>query len=172
VTVTETAEAAAPSVLTETATVTVSASPDVTTPPESETAGADDTQAAGGSVTEGTLEYELLDVEFPDSVDSFGQREEADGQFVVVTLNVSNSSDAAVDYPGWEQQLIDDQGRTHDTSEAGLFLEDSFSYDTINPGLSEEGVLAFDIPADSEATALLLHSGIFDDDYVELPLAD
>lgn len=181
-TVTETAEAAAPATVTE----TVTASPEPTTaaepttdPEVTETVTEDEPEppedgesAADGMVSDGTLEYRLLDVQRPDSIDSLGETEEPDGQFILVTLNVTNISDDAVDYPGWEQQLIDDQNRTHDTADSAIFVEDAFSYDTINPGLSKDGTLLFDIPADVEPTALLLHSDIFGENPVQLPLTD
>lgn len=165
-TVTQTAEAAAPSTVTHTATVT--AAPTAT----EATTEASDGAGSNGVVTDGVLEYTLLEVQFPESIESFGTRERPAGQFVLVTLNVSNTSNDAVDFPGWEQQLIDDQGRTHDTSNAITYLDDAFSFDTINPGLSKDGTLLFDIPADAEATALLLNSELFGGNPVELSLRD
>ncbi len=93
--------------------------------------------------------------------DLFG--EDAQGQFLLVHLRVTNIGDEAQMFDGSSQKLLDTAGRTHsaDTA-AAIYVGDSNSFlNQINPGNSVDGTVVFDIPADAAPASLELHDSAF-----------
>ena len=87
--------------------------------------------------------------------------EEAQGQFVVIHLSVTNVGDKAQTVYDGAQVLIDDQGRQHETSCAAIWLDEGLWLDAITPGNSMDGILVYDIPQDAVPTSLELHDSLF-----------
>lgn len=93
--------------------------------------------------------------------DVFGQ--DAQGQFLLVRMTVTNIGDEAQLFDGSSQKLLDTMGRTH-SSDAGaaIYLGDAESFlNQINPGNTVAGVVVFDIPADAVPASLELHDSPF-----------
>lgn len=89
--------------------------------------------------------------------------EDAQGQFVIVTMTVSNVSDAPKGLSPSNQKLVDDQGRTFspDTG-AALNLDSDVSFwDEINPGNTVTMPVVFDMPVDAVPAAIELHDSMF-----------
>lgn len=87
---------------------------------------------------------------------------EPSGQFVLVRVTVANTSNEAEYFNDSDQSLIDEQGRKHSTSSDALYLDDTtFFLEKINPGVTVEGVLLYDIPADAVPASLELASSDF-----------
>ncbi|MBO0898947.1 DUF4352 domain-containing protein [Cellulomonas sp. zg-ZUI199] len=88
---------------------------------------------------------------------------DAQGQFTLVHVTVTNIGDEAQYFDGSSQKLVDAQGRTHsaDTS-AAIYLGDAESFlNQINPGNSVQGTVVFDLPADATPASLELHDSMF-----------
>lgn len=117
----------------------------------------------GTPVRDGAFEFVVTEVET--GLESVGEgltREEPQGQFVLVHLSVSNIGDGAQSFFDGNQKLVDDRGRTHETSSAAIWLEDNDLWvNDINPGNTVEGVLLFDIPEDAMPAQLELHDSAF-----------
>ncbi|HLS39845.1 MAG TPA: DUF4352 domain-containing protein [Ornithinicoccus sp.] len=126
-------------------------------------AQADGAPGLGTPVRDGKFEFVVTEVET--GLTSIGEgitREEPQGQFVLVHLSVTNIGDEAQSFFDGNQKLVDDRGRTHETSSAAMWLEDNDLWvNDINPGNTVEGVLLFDIPEDATPAQLELHDSAF-----------
>lgn len=118
----------------------------------------------GTPVRDGKFEFTVTSVEtgVPTVGDEF-LNAQAQGQFVLVHVTVTNIGDQAQMFDGSSQKLVDTAGREHsaDTS-AAIYLGDANSFLTdINPGNSVEGTVVFDVPADAVPASVTLHDSFF-----------
>ncbi|NIL74919.1 DUF4352 domain-containing protein [Rhodococcus sp. B10] len=90
-------------------------------------------------------------------------QKDAMGQFVLVHVTVTNTSDKAQSYFGSNQKLFDAQGREfeNDTMAAINFESETAIGGDINPGLSQDVTIVFDIPVDAVPTTLEVHDSMF-----------
>ncbi|NEC93298.1 DUF4352 domain-containing protein, partial [Streptomyces sp. SID12501] len=117
--------------------------------PPAEESPASSVAGIGTPVRDGKFEFTVTGVE-PGVTrvgdDMFGQ--DAQGQFLLVHVTVTNIGDEAQYFDGSSQKLTDTQGRTHsaDTG-AAIYLGDAQSFlNQINPGNSVQGTVVFDVP--------------------------
>lgn len=127
-----------------------------------EEAPADEAQTAGigTPVRDGKFEFVVTGVELGVARvgdDLFGQ--DAQGQFALVRMTVTNIGDEAQYFDGSNQDLVDTLERTHSAAtSAALYLDDSESFlNQINPGNAVEGTVVFDIPTDATPARIELH---------------
>lgn len=143
---------------------------DGTEPADSETEAVEAEPAAGSgaanigeAVTTGSFEVTVTGVE--DGVTFVGPEgfgEEPQGQYVIVSITVSNTGDSAETFWDSEQKLVDDQGREHSSSSDSYLLDEGTTWlEEINPGNTFQGALLFDIPADAVPTTLKVRGGFF-----------
>lgn len=117
---------------------------------------------AGSEVRDGKFAFVVTQVEPPvKTVGGDYLSKTAQGEFVLVHIDVTNTSDQPQSYFGSNQKLIDAQGRefTNDT-EAEIYLNDDV-YTDINPGNKFSVILAFDVPLGTDPTALEFHDSMF-----------
>ncbi|MGC5627303.1 DUF4352 domain-containing protein [Georgenia sp. Z1344] len=131
--------------------------------PAEEAAGAQ----VGMPVQVGDLDVTVTEVE--PGIASVGDEylgEQAQGQFVLVQVTMTNTGDSAATFFEQDAVLVDTEGRQHETSSASIYLDESSSWliTDINPGNTADGALLFDIPADAEADLLQVSAGLFSDD--------
>jgi hypothetical protein len=88
----------------------------------------------------------------------FQQR--AEGVFVVLTVKVTNHGDEAQTFEATNQYLFDGRGRKFD-AETGAFTANDVFLNSINPGNSVTGKIAFDVPKKTKIAAVELHDSIF-----------
>lgn len=126
----------------------------------------DDAPAAMNTpVRDGKFEFVVTGVET--GLTSLGDNpflaEDAQGQFVIVTMTVTNVSDAPKGLSPSDQKLIDAQGREFgpDTSAALNLDTDVAFWDELNPGNTVSMPVVFDMPADAVPTAIELHDSMF-----------
>lgn len=118
----------------------------------------------GTPVRDGKFEFTVTSVET--GVATVGDEflnQQAQGQYVLVHMTVTNIGTEAQMFDGSSQELTDTAGRTHsaDTS-AAIYLGDANSFLTdINPGNSVEGTVVFDVPADAVPATIELHDSMF-----------
>ena len=75
--------------------------------------------------------------------------ERANADFVVVDLTIRNDDTSASTRP--LLHLTDEKGRTYDESTTGMMSSGFFSVlETLNPGVSKRGNIAFDVPPDRQ----------------------
>jgi hypothetical protein len=90
-------------------------------------------------------------------------QKDALGQFVLVSVTVTNVSDRAQSYFGSNQKLIDAQGREFENdamAAINLEAETAIGGD-INPGLSQNVTIVFDVPLDAVPATLEVHDSMF-----------
>src|SRR5699024_6614885 len=87
----------------------------------------------------------------------------AQGQYVLVHLDVTNIGSSAQTLFDSAQALIDTEGREHSAdSSAGIYLEDNEMWiSDVNPGNTLSGTLVFDIPTDAVPDRVVLHDSLF-----------
>ena len=130
-------------------------------PPEEDTA---DGFGIGDVAQDGKFEFVVTEVETGvEQVGSEYLNETAQGQFVLVHLEVTNVGDKAQTLFDSDQYLIDTEGREHSAdSSAGIYIENNKVFlNEINPGNTLSGVLVFDIPADATPASVELHDSMF-----------
>jgi hypothetical protein len=119
----------------------------------------------GDQVQDGSFTFTVTDVQT--GLRALGEsflRTEAQGEFVLVHVTVTNVGADSTTFMGANQTLLDTQGRefTADSSTAVMNVPDSASLFTpINPGNSVEGVLVFDVPEGLSPAAIELHESMF-----------
>lgn len=104
--------------------------------------------SAPGPLALGDLEVELVSFEpgIP-SVGDAGDRRDADGEYAVLTLSVTNGSAQAVNL-GESVTLVDDAGTVHapDREASVVHLADSAPYGMVEPGGTEVFHAVYDVP--------------------------
>ncbi|MBZ2197920.1 DUF4352 domain-containing protein [Occultella gossypii] len=136
------------------------AAPAATEPAAVEPAVEEALPGVGAAVRDGKFEFVVTSIETGvDTVGSEYLNEQAQGQFVLVHLTVTNIGEAPQYFSDSDQQLFDAAGREFSpNSTAGLWIEGNDTFFTeINPGNTVEGTIVFDIPADAVPTTLELH---------------
>lgn len=114
----------------------------------------------GDTVAEGDLEVVVQSIE--ESTSDMGMLIDAPaGKYILVKMAVTNPGDKAVTFSSNNQKLIDTQGREHSESNNSLWLDDSLSIKEINPGVTIEGSILFDIPADAQPDQLVVADSMF-----------
>ena len=132
---------------------------------------ADDAVGIGTPVASGDLEFTVTGVEPGGTEIGDVLTTTAQGEFLLVHIEVRNTGDSAETFSDSGQKLIDSQGREHETdSSASIYLPDNdVLFTSINPGNTVVGTLVFDLPADAEPVSVLLSGGLFSSD-VEVSL--
>ncbi|MEO9328399.1 DUF4352 domain-containing protein [Gordonia aurantiaca] len=117
-------------------------------------------------VRDGKFEFVVTNVE--SGLTSVGDNpfltEEAQGQFVVVTMTVMNTSKEPKDFSPTNQKLYDTDGRSFEpdtTAQIALGGSDIPVWDNINPGNTVEVKVIYDMPADAKPASIELHDSMF-----------
>ena len=87
-------------------------------------------------------------------------------KFVFVTLNVTNITKLPLNFPFGFPVIIDDQERTYNPYDRSIGSVVNFlDYRELAPGIPEEGVMTYQLPADAEHYYLLMAKGGTEDYY-------
>lgn len=118
----------------------------------------------GTPVRDGKFEFTVTGVET--GVERVGNDvlgQEAQGQYVLLHLTVTNIGTEAQYFDGSSQKLLDAAGRTFSAdSSAAIYLDESNSFlNQINPGNGVEGIVVFDVPTDAVLVSAELHDSAF-----------
>lgn len=120
----------------------------------------------GEAVTDGDLAFTVQGVKTTSTVGSFYSKT-AQGQFYIVTVKIENKGNDTKLVDSSQFQVIDSQGRTFDRSIDGqsalgiqqgqvdLFLQQ------IQPSLSYNGDLVFDLPKDATGLKIVVKGSLF-----------
>lgn len=121
---------------------------------------ASDAPGIGDAALDGSFEFVVTEIET--GVEAVGNEflgSEAQGQFVLVHLTVTNTGNEPQYFSDADQMMLDTEDRQHSAdSEAGIYIgENDVLLNEINPGNTASGVLVFDLPADAEPAGVQLH---------------
>ncbi|MFH1972096.1 MAG: DUF4352 domain-containing protein [archaeon] len=88
--------------------------------------------------------------------------EEADGIFYIFDMTIENVGKETKTFWGENIKIEDSQGRTYDhDSMAEIWVDDSFQYAQLQPGLPKRGKIVFDIPAGLEGNIKISSTEVF-----------
>jgi hypothetical protein len=129
-------------------------------------------EAAGATASSSELEVEIVALETGVSrVSDQLWESTADGEFVVLDVYVTNLTGEPQTVYGNDFALTDGEGRSFASSDdTFLALEDAFLSETINPGVTVMGTLAFDVPVGTTPVSLELIPGWGDMETVSVAL--
>lgn len=137
--------------------------------------GGDD--AASGKVGEaienaGTT-YKVTDVRTTDTIgdpDLGGAR--ADGEFVIVTLQLTNNKDETKTFSDASAKIATSDGNQYETSDKAIFAfeEESLLLKDIQPDLTTKGKLAFELPPNKVSGSTLVIEDLFGDGEIKVDL--
>ncbi len=85
---------------------------------------------------------------------------DAQGEFIILTLSVTNIGDKAQSYFGTNQKLIDTAGREYEANSAADMWANEGTGE-INPGNSIQVKAAFDVPPGTHPAELEVHDSMF-----------
>jgi len=120
----------------------------------------------GAQVRDGKFEFVVTKVKYgAKRVGDEYVGQDAQGQFVLVSLTVQNIGDSAQTFSAATQYAHNAKGQKYDADTgAGIYLKDSNSLlEQINPNSKVKGTLVFDIPAGEKLSNLELHDSMFSD---------
>lgn len=90
-------------------------------------------------------------------------RAEAQGEFVIVSVEITNVGDAEMTALASEYELVGADGRRFAVSDEPWFVDDNLLIEGVNPGNTWSGVVIFDVPEGQELTSLEVTHGWFED---------
>lgn len=122
---------------------------------------------AGSAVRDGKFEVQVLDIAKARQASSPDGNQfmiaKAQGEFIILTLNVKNIGDEQQSFFTDNQKLIDANGKEYgSSSEADMYLNSggAGSFTEINPGNSIQVRVAFDVPTGTVPKALEVHDSM------------
>ncbi|MEC3920189.1 DUF4352 domain-containing protein [Nocardia sp. CDC160] len=121
------------------------------------------TAGAGSEVRDGKFSFVVTQVDPPVDVvgtDEF-MRKEAQGEYVLVHVTVTNISNVAQTYFGENQKLIDDQAHIYSNDTMAELNLNKDIATQINPGNKLSVTIAFDVPKGTVPTAIEFHDSMF-----------
>ena len=103
----------------------------------------------GDKVTIGSFAYTFHDYQTRDYIGDEYFGEQADGIYLIFDVTIENIAKESKTIWGSNVVVLDNQNRRfdHDTM-AEIYLDDSFSFEQIQPGLPKTGKIVFDVPKD------------------------
>lgn len=137
-------------------------------------AGGSDTIAeVGDRVTLKGTTYKVTSVDTAKTLgDNPYTKEKANGQFVIVKLQLTNKKDEPATILEDNIRLIGGNGKNYSTSDDALFaVEDAgFILEEIQPDNTEKGTLVYDLPKKAVSGAQLQVSDLFSDSTARIEL--
>lgn len=128
---------------------------DATQQPADDPGEKDASGSIGAPVTVGQLQFTVTKVTSATTVGSGPMAEHAQGKYVVLHLTVKNVGDESKMLTDQAQKLVDGEGRQYSAdSMADVLLSENSQnvwLQSINPGNSVTGSMAFDMPSDAKA---------------------
>lgn len=104
-------------------------------------------QDAGGDAESAKFSLKILDKKTFDFVGSSGFGKTASGKFLVYEIEIENLDSEPIYITSNDIRLFDEQGRKFVPDvEAMIYSQDPFVFETINPGITQRGVVIFDVP--------------------------
>lgn len=118
---------------------------------------------AGSAVRDGKFEFRVLNMTRARQAGNTSNpymTVDAQGEFIILTLSVTNIGDRAQSYFGTNQKLIDSAGREYEANSAADMWANEGTGE-INPGNSIRVEAAFDVPPGTVPAELEVHDSMF-----------
>ena len=96
---------------------------------------------------------------------------DADGEFLILEVEIENIGNSAEYLSSSYIKLVDDQGREFVSDlTAQFYLGSSITFDTINPGIVKDGEIAFDVPTDLTVVDVQISDSLIGSSYYNINL--
>lgn len=123
----------------------------------------------GESINIGGFEYVFEDYRTTSSVGGEFVSEDADGVFFVLDVRIENVGNEPKYFSSDYVKIVDSEGRTFTTDTDGMvYVDDSVTFEEMQPGLEKEGKLVYDIPEDVKGHLRVEDDSTFSDDFVRV----
>ncbi|WP_433575175.1 DUF4352 domain-containing protein [Nocardia brasiliensis] len=121
------------------------------------------TEPAGTEVRDGKFAFLVTGVDPPVTTvgDNEFLKEDAQGEFILVRVDVSNIGSEPQTYFADNQKLIDDQGRSFTNDTAAELAVNPQLIGEINPGNKVAVTIVFDVPKGTDPAAIEFHDSMF-----------
>ncbi|MEV0295109.1 DUF4352 domain-containing protein [Nocardia sp. NPDC050710] len=118
---------------------------------------------AGAEVRDGKFGFVVtrVDPPVPTVGDNQFLKKDAQGEYVLVHIDVTNTGDRPQTYFGENQKLVDDQGRLYTNDTAAELNLNKNVISEINPGNKISVTLVFDVPRGTTPSAVEFHDSVF-----------
>lgn len=118
------------------------------------------THSIGSEFTVGDVRYQVNDISTRDRI---GQTTagtfmgtEANGQYLIVDLSVMNEADESIRMRTSSVKVTIDSAEYSPDTGASVYMDNSFSFEQLNPGVQVDGQIAYDVPASASTSSMEL----------------
>ncbi|WP_255495593.1 DUF4352 domain-containing protein [Nocardia sp. GTS18] len=117
----------------------------------------------GSEVRDGKFAFVVTQVDPPVATvgDNEYTKQTAQGEYILVHVDVTNIGDEAQSYFGENQKLIDGAGKEYSNDTGAELAINPDLTSEINPGNKKSVIIAFDVPTGTDPAALVLHDSMF-----------
>ncbi|MFD6399671.1 DUF4352 domain-containing protein [Nocardia sp. NPDC060249] len=118
---------------------------------------------AGSEVRDGKFAFVVTEVDPPVATvgDNEFSQQTAQGEYILVHVDVTNIGSEAQSYFGDNQKLIDTAGKEYANDTMAEVAVNSDLAVQINPGNKKSVVIAFDVPTGTQPAAIVFHDSAF-----------
>ena len=129
------------------------------------------TANVGDKVTLKGTSYKVTKVRTAKTVGNSFTKETANGQFVIVTVSLTNRKDEPATIMSENLKLVGGNGKRYTTSDDALFsVDDALVFEEIQPDNGEKGQLVYDLPAKAVNGATLRVEDLWSDSTADIKL--
>ena len=123
----------------------------------------------------GDITYEVKDYKTGQVIGDQFYQEEASGEFVQIEIEVTNNENEPVYFSDNHMRLVDEQDREYSVQSGSVAnIENAFLFEELQPGLTESGILLYDVPQDQNERQLKISPpsivSMDEPHYVNLPV--
>lgn len=118
------------------------------------------THSVGDEFTVGDVRYQVNSVTTRQEI---GERSygtligvEANGKFLIADMTVMNEANEAIRMRESSLKLMIDEAEYSPSTNAWAYMDDSFTFEQLNPGVQVDGNVAYDVPASSNTDSMEL----------------
>jgi hypothetical protein len=118
------------------------------------------THSIGDEFTVGDVRYQVNGVTTKQEI---GERSygtligvEANGKFLLLDMTVMNEANEAITMRESSLKLKIDEAQYSPSSEAWAYMDDSFTFEQLNPGVQVDGNVAYDVPESANTSSMEL----------------
>ncbi len=108
----------------------------------------------------GDVRYQVNDVSLRDRIGQTAAGTfmgvEANGQFLIVDMSVMNEADESIRMRTSSLKLMVGNAEYSPNTEASIYMDDSFTFEQLNPGVQVDGQIAYDVPESTTADSVKL----------------
>lgn len=119
------------------------------------------TIGVGDTFSIGELQYTVVNATYSEQIKPGFDIVKPNSIYLLVTFKAANTGKKATYIP--TPKLFDENGAEYDMSPHSIYSENSMVLQDLNPGVSREGVIAFDVPKGNLYRIALYGPGLFAD---------